>query len=463
MHLTAPSEVLDFSQAMGVSQKLVDQYFGLWAIEPQRFQGLVEHVRSINLVAHIQANRDTFQAMGEPQAAADRKPYQLTREGVAIVSIDGPMQKYASSFSGATSTVRVRQQVAAAMRDEDVAAILLTIDSPGGTVAGTQDLADAINQAKQRKPVWALVEDMAASAAYWVASQADKVFANQPTAMVGSIGTFAVLTDLSMAAEKLGAKVHVVRAGQFKGAGVPGTAIEEDHLAEWQRLVNAMNAEFLNGVAAGRSMSAADVQAVADGRVHPANEAVGMRLIDGVQSFDQTLAELTSELREGQSMTKSDATPAPQPATLAELKAAFPTASSDFVLQQLEANATLLVATQAFAADQAAQVQQLQQQLAERDKQVTTIEQSAGKLKLPGVKPLAIESQGDDSEAEAAADPVASYDQLVRAKVKSGADRRSACLAVARENPQLHQAFLLATNGGMKAQRLIAEKYDAIA
>src|SRR5581483_9650939 len=110
----------------------------------------------------------------------------------------GMLMKGQSSMGG-TSTVMARRDIRQAVADQDVAGILLAIDSPGGTVAGTDDLAAEVRQARTSKPVWAAIDDLGASAAYWVASQTQRVTVNSPTALVGSIGTLQVIRDLSAA------------------------------------------------------------------------------------------------------------------------------------------------------------------------------------------------------------------------------------------------------------------------
>jgi protease-4 len=130
---------------------------------------------------------------------------------VAVISLTGKLMKQQASMGGGTSTVQARRDIRAAASDPDIGAILLRIDSPGGTAAGTKELADEITAAKTKKPVWAYVEDMAASAAYWAASQASRIIANE-TALVGSIGTYGVVQDTSGMAAMEGVKVHVIRS-----------------------------------------------------------------------------------------------------------------------------------------------------------------------------------------------------------------------------------------------------------
>jgi signal peptide peptidase SppA len=210
---------------------------------------------------------------------------------VAIIHLAGPLTKAGGWWFSGTSSVQARGEISAAAADPDVGKIALLIDSPGGTVAGTYELAAAVAAAAKQKRTVAYIQDLGASAAYWAASQASEVFAS-PTAYVGSIGTYGVLVDSSGMADRMGIKVHVVRAGEFKGMGMPGTAIEKKHLEEAQRLISAQNEFFLEGVAGGRRLPLAKVRELADGRAHIAAKAKELGLIDGVQSFTQTLARL---------------------------------------------------------------------------------------------------------------------------------------------------------------------------
>ena len=267
----------------------LEQYFGVWAMAEDRFRGLVDHVASLDLVAHVTLNQQPAAiAAASSRARGDAEVV----DGVAVVDLSGTLMKTVSSLSSGTSTVNARRQIRQATDDPAVKAILLRIDSPGGTVAGTADLAGEISAAiAAGKPCYAFVEDLAASAAYWIASACTKVFSNA-TALVGSIGTYSTVADYSAAAAKQGVKVHVIRAGEFKGAGIPGTEITPQQLAEMQRMVNDLNAEFVSAVGAGRKLSAEAVAGLADGRLHVAKNAISFGLIDGIQSFDATLSQL---------------------------------------------------------------------------------------------------------------------------------------------------------------------------
>ena len=195
-----------------------------------------------------------------------------------------------------TDTIRVRRAVRAATRDSDVRGILLHVDSPGGLVDGTADLASDVRTAAAAKPVHAFAEDLMASAAYWVGSQADRVSAT-PTSFIGSIGVVAVVDDFSKKFEMEGVETHVVATGDYKGAFVAGAPIPEEHLEQLQSEVDDIHAHFVAAVKKGRGKPISDVREVADGRVHIAAKALDLGLIDAVESGDEAVNALAKEIR----------------------------------------------------------------------------------------------------------------------------------------------------------------------
>jgi signal peptide peptidase SppA len=156
-------------------------------------------------------------------------------------------------FFGACDTEAVRESVELAAHDRSVGAVLLDIDSPGGTINGTPELAAAVRNAASRKPVYAFSAGMMCSAAYWVGSQADVVYA-APSARVGSIGVLLPVVDRSEAFAKAGVKVEVFAAGKFKGAGVPGTSLTDDQRTWLQQGVEETWHQFKEAVKSRRSV-----------------------------------------------------------------------------------------------------------------------------------------------------------------------------------------------------------------
>ncbi|MDP6558376.1 MAG: S49 family peptidase [Pirellulaceae bacterium] len=273
-------------------------------------------------------------------------------------------------MSGGTSTVRLRQQLRQARQDPAIVGGMLKMDTPGGTVKGNSDLSDEVARFAAEKPVIAFVEDLTASAGVSVASQATRIIANNGNAMYGAMGTYATLVDTSGMAEQMGVKVHVVRAGEFKGMGEAGTELTEQQLAEAQRIVNRLNEQYLSIIATGRNRSVDSLRQLADGRVIFAADAKAQGLIDDIGSFSEAMDELRGmvksktntsvQIRTNEVIPQSAAgtssasdktkeTSDMDPATIKELKDKFPKADSSWVLSQLEANASITDAAISYA------------------------------------------------------------------------------------------------------------------
>lgn len=267
-----------------------DEYCSLWLIESNAFRLLWKDACAIDFKAHM-ASTDKL------RVSVERIPV-AGRTSIAAITLAGVLMKQQSSIGG-TSTIQARREIRQAANDPDVGAILLLIDSPGGTVAGTDDLAAEVRAAAKIKPVVAHIDDMTASAAYWVASQADRVTANSPTALVGSIGTLWVIDDESAAAEQAGVKTLVFKTGPLKGFGTPGAPVTEAQAAHVQGLVDSIQKNFDVAVQKGRGLSAKQLESVRHGGVFTAEEAVNNRLIDAIQPLSKTITELTRSLPSG--------------------------------------------------------------------------------------------------------------------------------------------------------------------
>ena len=284
-----PIKKVEASDIMPTTAACFASHMGAWAIEPGFMQSAVQAVKS-GLWRNV-GTRSAEDPSGDKLVLSGEKISYAVKSGVAILNIQGVMQKGSSKFGGA-STANLRQALRAAAIDADVGAIFLVIDSPGGTVAGTQSLADDIKNINSKIPVYAHVEDLGASAAYWVASQARSVSATKGS-MVGSLGVYSVLVDTSGAAEAEGVKVHVVSTGEFKGSGIDGTPVTDAILTDRQRLTDGQNAEFMGAVGAGRNIGKVDVKKLFDGRVHLASEAKDIGLIDSIMSTDAAFKQAT--------------------------------------------------------------------------------------------------------------------------------------------------------------------------
>lgn len=305
-------------------------YLGLWAIEPQAGAAMWHRAQATDLPRHV--------AETQAQPPKLRSDLQISKasngQQIGIVMLTGPLMKAVSSTESGTSTVQARRDIRKAATDPDVSAILLAIDSPGGTVAGTADLAAEVRAAAKKKPVWAYIADLGASAAYWIASQADKVLANDRTALVGSIGTLAVVYDLSAAAEKAGVKTLVFGTGPLKGAGAPGAPVTEEQQAYYRGIVEDAQQSFDAAVKKGRGMTDAKLADAKTGGVFGATEALSRGLIDGISTFDAALEDLAAEARRAKrekvrlSDTQSNRADSPQPQRSATVEEQVTTAGA---------------------------------------------------------------------------------------------------------------------------------------
>lgn len=265
-------------------------YLGLWSMVEHVLDATVHRVADYDLLLHV--DEQSMQAAQQGQRPS-MYAYDTTPAGVAVIQVSGTLMKAESSLGESTSTIMLRRTIRAAADDPNCKAILLAIDSPGGTTSGTEELANEVFAAAAKKPLAASIDGMGCSAAYWIASQAPCVSCTA-TAIVGSIGTYAAITDSSAAAAQRGLKVHVVKSAEAKGAGVPGTVVTAPQIAEWQRMIDDTQAVFTTAVARGRGMSDADAAALADGRAHVGAAAKAVGLVDHVESFDAALARLES-------------------------------------------------------------------------------------------------------------------------------------------------------------------------
>ncbi len=271
-------------------------HMGLWLMEADRMERAVAAIKSGLRPVNQRAKPVPMAAgkvVNDPQGVwGDEILYVVTEAGIAMIEINGVMAKAAGKYAN-VSTVQVRRAMRAASADPDVLAIMLCMDSPGGTCAGTQQLADDVRAADAKKPVHAFIDDIGASAGYWVPSQARFISANR-SALVGSLGTYMVVEDSSKKAEMEGVVVHKITTGPQKGAFVEGAPITPEQLAAAQTMVNDLNALFMRGVSEGRKLTMAQTEALFDGSVHIADKAKGVGLIDKVQSFEAAMVDLAN-------------------------------------------------------------------------------------------------------------------------------------------------------------------------
>ncbi len=166
------------------------------------------------------------------------------------------------------------------LRQQDATiGVVLRIDSPGGAVAPSQEIYDAVWRLRARKPVVASLGNVAASGGYYVASAADVVVAD-PGTLTGSIGAIMEVQNVATLAEKVGVSQTVVKSGRFKDVGQPLRAVTDEERVLLQRMVDDVLGQFIDAVARGRGMEAGRVRALADGRLYSGAQARDVGLVD---------------------------------------------------------------------------------------------------------------------------------------------------------------------------------------
>jgi signal peptide peptidase SppA len=229
---------------------------------------------------------------------ADDRPYQVV-DGVAFVPVIGTLvQKLGSihPYSGMTGYDGIRAQIALALEDPDVRAIMLDIDSPGGEVAGCFDLADAIYAVRGEKPIWAVLNECAYSAAYAIASACDRITVPR-TGGCGSIGVIALLVDMSKALSQAGIRVNILQFGARKADGNEFEPLPKEVRARFQADVDTLGKLFTSTVARNRGMRVADVVATQAGTYLGA-AGVKSRLADAVMAPNSAFRALARRVNQ---------------------------------------------------------------------------------------------------------------------------------------------------------------------
>jgi signal peptide peptidase SppA len=225
---------------------------------------LLEGRRAATLLDGLRNTRAAFDDGGVPEVyevvkRPDGRSYELV-DGIAIVPVRGILvHGPAWAWAGESSYDDIRQMVGAAITDEEATAIALHIDSPGGEVAGCFDLADAIYGARQIKPIYAVCDECAFSAAYALASAASTIFVPR-TGGVGSVGVIALRVDITGALAQMGIKITTLAFGDRKTDTYPTTALSAEAEKRLQSDIDELGEIFLEIVARNRGIEVETVR-----------------------------------------------------------------------------------------------------------------------------------------------------------------------------------------------------------
>lgn len=257
-----------------------------WALMPERMAAY----------ARVLAHQASGEASGDVIQAAAPRGKGARSGAIAVIPVYGTIVQRASQLDmceGGTSTQSISNALADAMADDSVAQVLLDIDSPGGSVYGVQELAAEIARAK--KPVVAIANSLAASAAYWIGSAASEFYVT-PGGEVGSIGVWTAHQDVSKALAEAGVNVTLISAGEFKVEGNPYEPLSTEAQAFMQSRIDDYYAAFTRGVAKGRKVGVEQVRSdMGKGRVFGADQALAANMVDGTATFDEVISRMQSK------------------------------------------------------------------------------------------------------------------------------------------------------------------------
>jgi HK97 family phage prohead protease len=260
-----------------------------WAITEDKLQTICA-VLAARAAGSTMSQDEIRAAMMGVQSSAPR-----SAGTVAIIPIYGTISNRAnmfSEFSGGTSIQDLTASFRHALGDPNVKAIVFDDDSPGGTVDGVPELAAEIFAARGQKPIIAVANTMAASAAYWLACAAETLVV-APSGEVGSIGVYMMHEDWSEAMAKEGVEVTFIKAGKYKAEGNPYQPLSKGAAANWQKGVDATYEDFITFVATARGVKVNAVSGgFGEGRMMMAKDALAEGMVDRIATLDQILAEL---------------------------------------------------------------------------------------------------------------------------------------------------------------------------
>ena len=220
-------------------------------------------------------------------ASGEREPMGAK---VAVIRVQGEI---ASSGGGGmfgdagASAETIARNLRKARRDDSVKAVVLRIDSPGGSVGGSQEIYSEVMRTRAVKPVIVSMGDLAASGGYYVASAANRIVAN-PGTLTGSIGVIYANMNLRKLFEKIGIEPEVVKGGKHKDMGLMRSLTPEERQMV-QTLINEMHTQFIADVAKGRNLDPARVRKLADGRIYSGQQAKRLGLVDELGNFQDAV------------------------------------------------------------------------------------------------------------------------------------------------------------------------------
>jgi protease-4 len=202
----------------------------------------------------------------------------LSGKKIAVISIQGVL----------SNSSDIIEQLKTYQEKEDVKALVLRVDSPGGTVVAAQEIYAEIQKVRGEKVILASMGNVAASGGYYVACAAEEIIAN-PGTLTGSIGVISEYPNIEQLMRKVGLKSEVLKSGQFKDLGNPTREMTQEERALLQDLVDNIHRQFVRDVAHGRGKGVEEIEPWADGRIFTGEQAKEIGLVDRLGNFQDAL------------------------------------------------------------------------------------------------------------------------------------------------------------------------------
>jgi protease-4 len=244
--------------------------------------GLIIGVIAVSLLAAAVLGRDGRIDYGKSSS----------EDAIGVIRINGMIVSGTGSaglFAAVAGSESVMEQLRRAARDPSIKAVVLRLNTPGGTTAASQEIALEVDRLRRAgKKVVVSMGDVAASGGYWIASRCDKIVAN-PGSITGSIGVIMETQDLQGLYEKLGMDPVVFKSGPHKDMGSPARDITPEEQQIFQSMVDDMYEQFVDTVSDGRDLDPAEVRKLADGRVFTGSQALEKGLVDELGNFYDAL------------------------------------------------------------------------------------------------------------------------------------------------------------------------------
>lgn len=239
-------------------------------------------------------------------AAGDKSGFSSSGQVIGVINIDGAITGSSTAGimeSSNAGSLDIMEKIKIAREREDVKAVVLRINSPGGTAAASQEIAQELDKLRaEGKPVVTSMGDMCASGGYWLACSTDYIMANGGT-LTGSIGVIMQLANLEELYNKLGIKMETIKSGEHKDIGSPSRPLTGKERELLQDLIDDSYEQFLDQVRKGRQgkIKEEELLSIADGRIFTGRQALKLGLIDGLGNYYDAIrqAEKMAGIKEG--------------------------------------------------------------------------------------------------------------------------------------------------------------------